>query len=590
MKSFFRNLLASVLGVMIAFFLIFLIMMGVVGSLVSSQENVFKPKKNSILHLKMDVPIIDRAQKSPFEDIDLGPFQNVGNTGLDKLLKNIEKASADENIEGIFLDVSIIPSGLATIEEIRNSLKSFKDSGKFIIATADIYSQTSYYLASVANEVYLTPEGTLPFVGLSAEVVFIKNMLDKIGLNPQIIRHGKFKAAIEPLTREDLSDENRQQIRSYISSLWNHMIDGIAEGRSIPSALLNTYADELTIIKDSDMALEHKMVDGLIYRDEILEKLRDLTEVETIEDFHMVSLSKYENAPEKRKFKGLARDKIAVVYALGDVVMGDTEEGTIGSVRISRAIREARQDSSIKAIVLRVNSGGGSGLASGIIEREVQLAAKAKPVIASFGDVAASGGYYIAASADTILASPTTITGSIGVFGLFMTGKELMNEKLGITSDIVKTNEHADLGSFFRPLDQEEKQTFEYAIEDFYETFITVVANGRGMSKEQVDEIAQGRVYTGLEALEIGLIDGLGGLEDAIQIAADITGLDHYRVVGLPELKDPIEELLEGLNEGMTEAAIEKELKAFYPNYKQVRNLMHADGIQARMPYIIDIK
>ncbi len=590
MKSFFRNLLASVLGVMIAFFLIFLIMMGVVGSLVSSQETVFNPKKNSILHLKMDVPIIDRAQKSPFDEIDLGPFQNIGKTGLDKLLKNIEKASADDNIEGIFLDVSIIPSGLATVEEIRNSLKSFKDSGKFIIATADIYSQTSYYLASVADEVYLTPEGTLPFVGLSAEVVFIKNMLEKIGLNPQIIRHGKFKAAIEPLTREDLSDENRQQIRSYISSIWNHMIEGISEGRSIPSALLNTYADELTIIKDSDMALEHKMVDGLLYRDEILEKLRDLSEVETIDDFNMVSLSKYENAPEKRQFKGLARDKIAVVYALGDVVMGDTEEGAIGSVRISRAIREARQDSSIKAIVLRVNSGGGSGLASGIIEREVQLAAKAKPVIASFGDVAASGGYYIAASADTILASPTTITGSIGVFGLFMTGKELMNEKLGITSDIVKTNEHADLGSFFRPLDQEEKQTFEYAIEDFYETFITVVANGRGMSKEQVDEIAQGRVYTGLEALEIGLIDGLGGLEDAIQIAADITGLEHYRVVGLPELKDPIEELLEGLNEGMTEAAIEKELKAFYPNYKQVKNLMHADGIQARMPYIIDIK
>ncbi len=590
MKSFFRNLLASILGVMIAFFLIFLIMMGVVGSLVSSQETVFNPKENSILHLKMDVPIIDRAQENPFEDIDLGPFQNVGSTGLNKLLKNIEKASADDNIEGIFLDVSIIPSGLATIEEIRNSLKSFKDSGKFIIATADIYSQTSYYLASVADEVYLTPEGTLPFVGLSAEVVFIKNMLDKIGLNPQIIRHGKFKAAIEPLTREDLSDENRQQIRSYISSLWNHMIEGISEGRSIPSAMLNTYADELTIIKDSDMALEHNMVDGLTYRDEILEKLQELTEVESIEDFHLVSLSKYENAPEKRQFKGLARDKIAVVYALGDVVMGDTEEGTIGSVRISRAIREARQDSSIKAIVLRVNSGGGSGLASGIIEREVQLAAKAKPVIASFGDVAASGGYYIAASADTILASPTTITGSIGVFGLFMTGKELMNDKLGITSDIVKTNEHADLGSFFRPLDQEEKQTFEYAIEDFYETFITVVANGRGMTKEQVDEIAQGRVYTGLEALEIGLIDGLGGLEDAIQMAVDITGVEHYRVIGLPELKDPIEELLEGLNEGMAEAALEKELKAFYPNYKQVKSLMHMDGIQARMPYLIDIK
>ncbi|MFW5978856.1 MAG: signal peptide peptidase SppA [Bacteroidia bacterium] len=587
MKSFFKYTLASLVGVIIAGLLFFLIFFTSISIMLSKQDKPVEINPNTVLKVKLDNIIMDRNPKSPFGNFDFQSFKPQPSLGLNEILANIEKAGEDDNIEGIYLELTSIPAGMATIEEIREALIKFKETGKFIIAYSDNYVQTSYYLASVADKIYVNPAGRINLTGLNSQVMFFKEALDKLGIEPQIIRHGKFKSAIEPFTRNDMSEENRTQIMEYVSDLWSTMAEGIEEFRGIDNEKINELADNLSL-ETAEIALEQKFVDGLKYKDEILGELKDSSKTDK-DDVDFVNLNKYNRVPEIKDYKGLATDKIAVVYAMGSVIMGEGEEGSIGSDRISRAIREARKDSTIKAIVFRVNSGGGSALASEVIWRELKLASETKPVIASLGDVAASGGYYIVAPADTIVANPNTITGSIGVFGIIPNVKELMNDKLGIYMDVAKTNKHSDIGNPFRSLTDYEKQVIKNGIEDVYDNFVGRVADGRNMTKEEVDEIGQGRVWSGIDAKNIGLVDLFGGLDKAIEIAGEKAKIEKYRVVELPELKDPFDQFMKQIKGGAKTRIIKNALGDEYTYYEQLEEVKNMSGIQARIPYKIEI-
>ncbi|NOQ24743.1 MAG: signal peptide peptidase SppA [Bacteroidales bacterium] len=587
MKSFFKYLLATMLGIILSSILMLVIIIGGIGAMVSSQDQVVDVKPHTVLHVQLNQPILDRSNNNPIENFDFSSFKPIIQLGLNDILKNIEKAKSDSDIEGIYLDLTVIPTGIATIEEIRNALINFKESGKFILAYADMYTQPTYYLASVADKIYLNPEGLLTFVGLRAEMMFFKEAMEKLGVEPQIIRHGKFKSAVEPFMYNKMSKENREQVMTYMGSIWNQMLVGISAERQINIKTLNKLADNLTL-NNAQAAVDNGLIDGLKYKDEIIDELGELTGTIKNKDVEAISLSKYTSVSEKKR-KSFEKNKIAVIYASGNVIMGEGSEGTIGSDRISKAIRKARKDSSIKAIVFRVNSGGGSALASEVIWREVKLAQEVKPVIASLGDVAASGGYYIVAPAQKIIASPNTITGSIGVFGLLFNGKELLNNKLGIHVDVAKTNKFSDMGTFSRRLTAQEREVIQASVENIYKTFTEHVAEGRNMTVKEVDEIGQGRVWSGANAIDIGLIDGFGGLEDAIKLAAEAANLENYKTVNLPKLKEPIEQLLEDLQGNVKTSILKQELGTEYKYYKTLRNITSQEGIQARIPYEVEI-
>jgi protease IV len=588
MKNFLSSLLATIVGLIVMTLVVFLIFMGIIAA--STSKDAVEVKENSLLVTKFNAQILDRTNEDPFALLFSGNFMYDETMGLNQILKDLDKAKSDENIEGIFMNLGAVSAGIATLGEIREAMRDFKESGKFIYAYSNAYTQKSYYLASVADSVFMTPEGMFLFNGMSAEVMFYKNALEKIGVEMQVVRHGSYKGAVEPYLRDDLSKENREQIESYVGALWGKIIEDISASRGISEEKLNQIADELATI-DSEKLLETGMVDGLIYYDEMLALMKEKLNVEEKDDLEAVSLKKYKDVPVKKK-KEYSKDKVAVIYAMGTVVDGNAGEGYISGERISKAIRKARRDKSVKAIVFRINSGGGSGSASDVIHREVMLAAKEKPVVASMGDVAASGGYYIAAPADTILAGPGTITGSIGVFGLFPNVQKLMNDKLGITTDVVKTNENSNILTAMDPLDQNERVIVQKMIDDFYTNFVSIVAEGRGKSYEEIDAIAGGRVWAGSNALELGLIDMYGGLEKSIEVAAEMAGLENYRVQSLPKLEDPMTAIMNQLTGGSMIRAnriLQRELGEEYRHYKKIQEIRNMHGIQAIMPYEIEI-
>lgn len=586
MKSFLKYTLATIVGVIITGLLFFLILFSTMSAIISKGDEPAEIKSNSLLKMELSHIIMDRSSKDPFANFDFQSMKPVPTLGLNEILANIDKAAKDENIEGIYLDLSVVPAGMATIEEIRNALIEFRESGKFIIGYSDNYSQTTYYLASVADKIYLNPAGLVNMTGLSSQVMFFKEGMEKLGVEPQVIRHGKFKSAIEPFTRNDMSEENRHQISSYVNTLWNYMAEEISGHRDISQDTLNMLVENLEL-NSPEIAVKYGLIDGLKYKDEVLEELRERSKVD--DDPRFVGMRKYNRVPEKKEYKGLARDKIAVVYASGTVMMGEGQEGTIGSDRISGAIRDARKDTSIKAIVFRVNSGGGSALASEVIWRELKLAQQEKPVVASFGDVAASGGYYIAAPADTIVASPNTLTGSIGVFGMFFNTQELLNDKLGIHVDVVKSHSSADLGSPFRSMTEKEKEAIRAGIEDVYEDFVAHVAEGRDMTEEEVDDIGQGRIWSGVDARRIGLIDLYGGMQKAIDLAAEMAEVEQYRTVGLPRLKDPFQEFMKEFSGGIRTKVLQQTLGKEAKYYMNLKEAASMEGIQARIPYKIEV-
>lgn len=594
MKSFFKITLASFTGAILAGIVVILIFfttsIGIISS-TSSEESV-EIDTNTILKLKLNKKIVDRANKNPFEGFDFASMQPQKKIGLNTLLKNIDKAAADDNIKGIFLDLSSLNTGIATVEEIHNALARFRQSGKFIVAYSDYYTQKTYYLASVADEIYVNPAGGMEFVGLSAQLMFFKNALKKFGIEPIIIRHGKFKSAVEPFMLDKMSQANREQTQTYIGSIWNALINDISVSRNISTEKLNKIADSL-LLKNNIEAKKLGLIDGTLYRDELMNLLKDKVNAKKIKDIKFVSLSKFDRVPKKKKEneKGLAKDKIAIIYASGEITTGKSTEKTMGSETIVEALKKAREDKKVKAIVLRINSPGGSALASDIIWRETILTKEKKPLIVSMGDLAASGGYYIACAADTIVANSNTLTGSIGVFGLLFNVKKLMNEKIGITFDKVNTNKYSDIGSPYKDMSNEEKAFIQNGVEDVYGEFIKHVADGRGMSIADVDSIGQGRVWSGSNALEIGLVDVIGGLDRAIEIAVEKAGLQRYRIKSLPTQKEPFEEFIEELTGDAAQTSLfgktESDFSKIYDYYKTLSNMK---GVQARLPFEIIIE
>jgi protease-4 len=465
---------------------------------------------------------------------------------------------------------------------------AFKESGKFIISYAESYSTTAYYLATVADEIILNPDGDIMFKGLDAEIMFLKGTLEKLDIEAQIIKVGKYKSAVEPLILDKMSKANREQMQTLVNSIWGKLLEAISETRSISIENLNLIANNLDVT-EADQALKHNFIDKIMYKDEVLEVLRNKLGIGENDEINTLSMSKYTNAPATSETIKRSRNKVAIVYAIGSIGGGEGGEREIGSEKISKTLRKARLDDNIKAVVFRVNSGGGSALASEVIRREVELTSKIKPVIVSMGNLAASGGYWISCSADKIFADPTTLTGSIGVFGIIPNLKDFYKNKLGITYDNVKTNENSDYITANRPLTTYQRKIIQKGVDKIYNEFLNLVAEGRNMTTEQVNKIGQGRVWCGVDALRIGLIDELGGIEDAIAAAVEIAELPDYRVIELPEQKDPFQEIFTELFNNTKAMLIKSELGQHYNYYNYIKEISEMEGVQARLPFTFEI-
>ena len=472
------------------------------------------------------------------------------------------------------------------IDEIRNALLDFKLSGKPVVSYSEYYTQGAYYLASVSDKIYLHPQGMILFKGINAEMLFLKGTLDKLDIKMQVVRHGKFKAASEPLFLDKMSEENREQVTGLITNSCNTILKGVSLTRNISTERLNNIADSLTA-QTPEEALKNKLVDQLAYKDEFMKDMKHLLNLPEKKEVSVIAIDKYMYAIEKNKKRTLEKNRIAIIYAWGDIVGGNGNEQSIGSEKLSKAIRKAREDSKIKAIVLRVSSPGGDALASDVIWREVMLAAKAKPVVASFGNVAASGGYYIACPATRIIADPTTITGSIGVFAIVPDFKGFFNNKLGITFDNAKTNANSDYIPVTSPLSSYQTMMLQSSVEKIYSSFISKVAEGRHLTIAKVDSIGQGRVWSATDARKIGLIDDFGGMDKAIEVAAKLANITDYRLIALPEQKDPLEDMFDRLTGNNTSSILEKELGENYKYFKYIKEIQEMKGVQARMPFEI---
>ena len=586
MKSFFKNVLSTIVGVVLSVVVVVLLFIGIISIAISAlnSDKETKVKANSILKITLSKPIVERASNNPFENLSITNMNPETEMEFKTILNNIEKAKTDSRIKGIYLNVSFVNAGLSQTEEIRNKLLDFKKSGKFIISYAEHYSQSGYYLSSVADEIFLNPEGIFELKGLSAQIIFFKDLLEKLDIEAQVIRHGKFKSAIEPFILDKMSKENREQISLLLTTISDNILDSIASQRGLTISRVEELADNLELNTAAN-CLENNFVDALIYQDNLENKLKSKLGEEA--KLQLISLSKYNNAKVERQGK-ISRNKIAIIYATGEINSGKGDLKSVGSETTAKAIKEAREDKKVKAIVLRVNSPGGSALASDVIWRETTLAKAEKPLVISMGDLAASGGYYIACAADTIVANPTTITGSIGVFGLIPNLQHFYKNKLGITIDTVNTSKHADFGGMYRRLTSFERAKIQDHVEDIYATFISHVAEGRNMSTAAVDDIGQGRVWTGYDAKRLGLVDVLGGLETAIDIAADLAELLDYRLVSLPKKEDPLETFIKEIT-GEESKYIINYLGIDRKFVKSVENLLKGEKIKARMPFILEI-
>lgn len=586
MKQFFGAFFGSIVGIVIATLLAILIVVAVVksslGSVLNEGKEEYTAKSNTILKLELNGVINEREKENPLADI--AAMKNFGGEegmGLNVLLKKINAAKADSNVKGIYMNVKHLQAGFATVQELREALADFRKSGKFVYAYGEYYDQKEYYLVSVSNKVFLNPQGALDWKGLNASLMFFKNTFEKLDIEVQVFRHGKYKSAIEPFILDKMSQANRYQTSTFVNSLWSSMLQGISESRKIDVNELNNLANNLQIRFPSDAV--GKLVDAACYEDEVIAELKKKIDLKENDKLKFVDLDKYE---VKTKLNAkLNSTKIAIIYANGSISGGEGDDDEIGSDRLAKAIREARQDEKIKAIVLRVNSPGGSALASDVIWREVVLAKKAKPVVVSMGNLAASGGYYISCAADRIFAEPNTITGSIGVFGMIPNIQKMLEKKLGITIDTINTNSHSDVGTVLRPVTEYEYKYIQESVEHVYDTFTKRVAEGRKMTQADVDSIGQGRVWSGADAIKINLVDELGGLDEAMAYAAKKANLKEYKVVELPKQKGPFDGLLGNKEEELEGRIMNRNLGPAYVYLKQLQNVLSMQGIQARLPF-----
>lgn len=581
MKQFLKFTLASIVGVIIASFLGMLIFFGILGVIAGSSEKETEVKKNSIYQLDLNGSLIDRSEDDPFSaafaDALGQPEQAV--LGLDDVLANIKKAKNDEDIKGIYLKGGMLMGGFASFKEIRDALIDFKKSGKFIVAYADNYLQRNYYLVSVADKILINPQGMVEFKGLSADLVFFKNTLDKLGVEMQVVKVGTFKSAVEPYINTKMSDPNREQVTVYMNSIWNTMLKQVSASRKITVENLNKYADEMMMFQPTEKSKEYALVDSLVYADEV-----DSILGKYVKDFHLVKHGAMNKLPDNAKFE---KEKLAVIYAVGGIDGGDNE-GIVSS-ELVETINKVAKDSSVKAVVFRVSSPGGSAYGSEQIWRALTQLKLKKPLIVSMGDYAASGGYYISCMADVIVAQPNTITGSIGIFGLIPNIQGL-NNKIGLTYDGVKTNKLSDAISINRPFRPEEKELMQNYVNRGYELFVKRCADGRKKSVEQIKAIAEGRVWTGEDALKIGLIDKIGGLDDAIKLAVAKSKLKAYQVKEYPVKEDFQTKLMKSFGEDMETRFVKAQFGEHYAIFKQIKDAEKLNGIQARLPYDILIK
>jgi len=591
MKIFWKAFFASLLAIVAASILLILLLIGTISALTSFKDQIVTIKNQSLLMLKLDGRIVERKSNNPFEDLELPGIKMSNTTGLNQILNCIEKAKTDDRIKGIYLELSEINAGYATVEEIRNALIDFRKSGKFIYTYADMISQKAYYLATTSDSLMLNPMGMFDFRGLNAEHTFFKKAMDKFGIEMQVVRgkNNKFKSAVEPYLFDKMSDANREQTSVYLKSIWNHVLNGISERRGVSVDSLNSYADGVMTFQKADVALKHKFFDNLKYKDQVLADFRKLTGLGANDEIPVISVGEYDKVPKTPGTGGLAKDRIAIVYAEGEIDSGGDGSYQIDSKEVSKGIREARTDSAVKAIVIRVNSPGGSAYGSEVIWREVILAQKVKPVVVSMGDYAASGGYYIACGADAILANPTTITGSIGVFGTIPNLSGLLTDKIGITFDNVSTNQHSDMPSITRKMTPFERNLMQTYVESTYSTFISHVADGRKKTTSYIDSIGQGRVWSGENGKLIGLVDEFGGLNDAVKLAAAKAKILHYRIKELPKQKDTFEELMKSFSTKVQTSILQSKLGETYYLWENFSRESHANGIYARMPYNVEI-
>ncbi len=587
--KFLGNVLAVIVGLFVFSIVAMLIFFGIIGLVASSSEKEVTLEKNSILHLDLNGRTL--VERTSEEDLVFGsfldPFGGENTAGLVNLKKAIAEAKSNENVKGIYLNAGLFGAGQAGLLELREALIDFKTSGKFIVAYDEAYSEGGYFLASVADEIYLNPLGGIDFNGFSSEGIFLKGFFEKVGIKPEVFRVGEFKSAVEPFILDKMSPENRLQTQYFLDDINNHALGLIAKSRGIAQDSLVRINQQMLVRKPKD-AVTYKLATALKYEDEVhsilKEKLglKEDDQISTINATDLGGMAKSKNITSS--------NRIAVILAEGEIVDGNAD-GVISSEKFAKEIRKARKDENIKAIVLRVNSPGGSILASEVIWREMSEAKKVKPVIVSMGEVAASGGYYIAAPADTIVAQPNTITGSIGIFGILFNVQELVNDKLGVTTDVVSTGELSDFGNMARPLTEVERTIIQSSVEDGYETFISRVAEGRGMHPDSVRKVASGRVWTGTQAKARGLVDVLGGLDTAIGIAAaKIKAGEDYRVVYYPEKKPWFEELMVSFSDQVQVRILQTQLGDQYPLYQKIQKLKNYQGVQVRMPQEIVIK
>jgi len=587
MKQFLKFTLATIVGILIVWLLGVLIFFGIIGAIAGASESTPKLKPNSVYELTLEGNLIDRSKDDPFSSVYSKAFglSTENSIGLDDVLANIQKAKNDANIVGIYLKGGTLSGGIASIKEVRNALLDFKKTGKFVVAYADNYSQRMYYLVSCADKILINPQGMLELKGLSAQTMFLKNTLDKLGIEMQIVKVGTFKSAVEPFVNTKMSDANRLQVSAFMNSIWNTILKEISTSRKIPLDKLNMYADEMMMFQPTEKSKQYGLVDSLVYIDQVDSIIRKYVKnIKKSDNLTFVKHSTLIKLPDTNKYD---KNKVAVIYAIGDIT--DSEGEGIVSKNMVKTINDVAKDSAVKAVVFRISSPGGSAYGSEQIWHALSMLKTKKPLIVSMGDYAASGGFYISCMADQIVAQPNTLTGSIGIFGVIPNIKGL-NEKLGFTYDGVKTNKMSDAISVNRPFTPEERDLMQNYVNRGYELFVKRCAEGRKMTTAQIKAIAEGRVWTGEDALKIGLVDKIGGLKDAIKLAVDKAKLKSYNISEYPVKEDFTTRFMKNFSKDIETRFVKAQLGEQYTIFKQIKNLDKINGIQARMTYDLIIQ
>lgn len=585
MKDFIKFTFATVLGIIISSVLLSIIGIGMIFSILASSDTEVKVEPNSIMTISLNGTISERANEDPFAM--LSSDSEIEAYGLDDILSAIQKAKDNDNIKGIYLDLNAVGAQSATLQEIRNKLKEFKESGKFIISYSDNYSQGAYYLASVSDKVLMNPYGTITWMGVSSQFMSYKGLMDKVGVKMQIFKVGTYKSAVEPFILKEMSDANRAQVKAFTGSIWESYLSDIAESRNLTTEQLDGYANEGLVFAQSETFVEKGFVDTLVYRNDVEKLLKEKMEVEEDDDLNTISLESMKNV-----IRNVPKDKsgnlIAIYYAEGEIDDTKTKDH-IGALRVIKDLKKIEQDDNIKALVLRVNSPGGSAFGSEQIWKQIKEIKLKKPVVVTMGDYAASGGYYISCNADYIFAQPTTLTGSIGIYGMIPEASELI-EKLGINFETVGTNKFADMMSFTRPMTSEEGALLQKHINEGYELFVTRCADGRKTGIDDIKKIAEGRVWTGSMAKELGLVDELGGIDDAIEKAKQLAEIESYSIVTYPEKPSMLEEIMNNIPSGMISIFGNSDLNKITKQFEWMVDLENFNPVQARIPCHLEIQ